>query len=133
MKPLAAFLCSLVLLATAAHAENFLVHNGSLMALRAFPGGRIEIRYVEPRPGLWDVGVRPGTILLRGQWVGPVLNAEARVFSAFCGPLPYPVRGGEQGAVLVLNGVAPIVDPYSCVLIGGAITDNSTLIFTPAQ
>jgi hypothetical protein len=109
-----------------------LVHNGSLMELAALPGGLIEIRYVEPRPGLWEVGVRPGTALIRGRWNGPVLNAQAFVYS-FCGPTPYPVSGGiGPGNVLTLTGPAPIVDPYSCGVLGLAWTGNSTLVFVPA-
>ena len=38
------------------------MHNGSLMRMINLSYGRgIEIRYVEPRPGLADIGVREGT------------------------------------------------------------------------
>jgi len=114
-------------------AGSFVWHNGSLMQVNRFPGQLIEIRYIRPRPGLWDVGVRPGTLLLRGQWNGPVLTADAFVFSWQCGPTPYSVSGGVDASnTLVLQGLAPILDPYSCGVLGVAPTYNSTLVFTPA-
>jgi hypothetical protein len=113
-------------------ARNLLLHNGSLMELIGLPAGMIEIRYVEPRPGLWGVGVRPGTLLIRGQWNGAMLNAQAFVFS-FCGATPYPVSGGvDLNNVLMLTGLAPIVDPYSCGVLSAAPTHNSVLVFVPA-
>ena len=109
-------------------------HNGSLMEVTPLDGNRVEIRYVDPRPGLWAVGVRPGTVLIRGQWIGDRLEATAHVFSAGCGPIPYAVAGGvDPNGVLTLGGPAPIVDSYSCFVLGLAWTGNSTLVFVPAS
>jgi hypothetical protein len=120
--------------AAAPPAPRLLLHNGSLMQLAVLPGGRIEIQYAQPRPGLWEIGVRPGTVLLRGQWSGGVLNAEARVFAGACGAPVYPVTGGiNADGVLVLSGPAPLVDPWTCVVYGYAWTSNSTLTFFPTN
>ena len=109
-------------------------HNGSLMEVTPLDGNLVEIRYADPRPGLWGVGVRPGTVLIRGQWLGDRLEAAAHVFTAGCGPIPYAVAGGaDANGVLTLTGPAPIVDPYSCFVLGLAWTGNSTLVFVPAS
>lgn len=111
----------------------FVTHNGSLMAVTADGQGAVQIAYAQPRPGLWEIGVRPGTVLLRGRWSGPVLNAMAVVYAGQCGAIPYPVSGTElPNGVLTLIGPAPIVDPYSCAVLGMAMTGNSTLVFVPA-
>jgi hypothetical protein len=110
-------------------------HNGSLMEVIPLAGNRVEIRYADPRPGLWGVGVQPGSVLIRGQWFGDRLEAIAHVFAAGCGPIPYAVTGGADpnNGVLTLVGPAPIVDPYSCFMLGFAPTVNSTLVFVPAS
>jgi hypothetical protein len=44
-----------------------LVHNGSLMTQAFDPtNGSLLIKYKDPRPGLWPVGVIPGTVLFDG-------------------------------------------------------------------
>ena len=40
-----------------------MAHNGSLMNVR-WNGSEYEFAYVDPRPSLWDVGIRPGTMLM---------------------------------------------------------------------
>lgn len=111
----------------------FVTHNGSLMAIVADARGAVQIEYAQPRPGLWEIGVRPGTVLIRGRWIGPVLNATAVVYAGQCGAVPYPVSGTAlPNGVLTLIGPAPIIDPYSCAVLGMAWTGNSTLVFVPA-
>lgn len=111
----------------------FVTHNGSLMAVVANGRGAVQIEYAQPRPGLWEIGVRPGTVLIRGQWSGPLLNAMAVVYAGQCGAIPYPVSGTAlPNGVLTLIGPAPIIDPYSCAVLGMAWTGNSTLVFVPA-
>ena len=125
---------AVALSATAASADGLITHNGSLMETIKFSFDTIEIRYVQPRPGLWEIGVKPGTLLLRGKWVGPTLYATAVVFSGDCDPTPYPVEGHvEAGNVLVLRGPAPWVDPYSCRVIGPGAPHNSVLVFVPYE
>jgi hypothetical protein len=71
-------------------------------------GDSIEIRYLNPPPNLRELGVTPGTPLLRGQWEGGIFTGDAFVFAPGCPPVPFPVRGmiDNNGALLVL-GPAP--------------------------
>jgi len=125
---------ALALHATAASADGLVTHNGSLMEVIKLQFDTVEIRYVQPRPGLWEIGVRPGTVLLRGKWVGPTLYATAVVFSGECAPIPYPVSGFvDQNNVLVLQGPSPWVDPESCRVLGPGAPHKSTLVFEPLQ
>ena len=72
-----------------------LVHNGSLMSQVFDPtSGHLLIQYKDPRPGLWPVGVIPGTVLIDAQLRGPTIAGTAFVFSGFCPPTPYRVAGG---------------------------------------
>jgi hypothetical protein len=137
-----------VCLATAAHAQSpfyapegtpgrqqqMVTHNGSLMQVTPYNASQIEISYVDPRPSLWGVGVRPGSVLLRGQWLGSQLSATAYIYTHRCGPIPYSVIGSVNTAgVLTLSGPAPVIDPYLCVVHGLTWnSDNSTLVFAPA-
>jgi hypothetical protein len=110
-----------------------LVHNGSLMTQAFDPtSGSLLIQYKDPRPGLWPVGVIPGTVLFDGQIQGPVIAGTAFVFSGFCPPTPYRVIGEvlPDGA-LVLRGPAPLLDPYSCNVITLVASYNSELLFVP--
>ena len=127
---LSAFLLFGPALPASAGQVHYLDHNGSLMSLEAH-AGFVTIRYVEPKPSLWDWGVRPGTLLFEGAWRGPVLVGTAYVFG--CGPIPYNVSGGpDPNGVLVLRGPAPVVaiSPF-CGVIGWEWTANSTLVFDP--
>lgn len=114
-----------------------LIHNGSLMTQVFDPtSGHLLIQYKDPRPGLWPVGVIPGTVLFDGQIQGPVIAGTAFVFSGFCPPTPYRVIGealpdmlDPRGPALVLRGPAPLLDPYSCNVITLVATHNSELNF----
>jgi hypothetical protein len=120
--------------AVGAEDEMMFMHNGSLMRMVTLPYGRgIEIRYEEPRPGLQDVGVRQGTLLFRGSWRGNTLVGQALVFPNGCRSVPYEVKGyvGRYGEI-VLEGMAPVVQPYSCVFVGWERNRNSYLRFDPA-
>lgn len=111
---------------------TFATHNGSLMSVVVDGHGGMQIAYADPRPGLAAIGVRPGTVLIRGHWAGPTLQATAVVYAGECGVIPYPVSGTAlPNGVLTLAGAAPIVDPYSCAVLAMAWTGNSTLIFEP--
>jgi hypothetical protein len=108
-------------------------HNGSLMRMVTLRYGRgIEIRYEEPRPGLQDVGVRQGTVLFRGSWRGNTLVGQALTFPNGCRSVPYEVKGyvGRYGEI-VLEGMAPVVKPYSCMFLGWERNRNSYLRFDP--
>jgi hypothetical protein len=48
-------------------AAHVVTHNGSLVSVLSLPNGGMEIQYVQPRVGMLEVGVRPGTILVQGR------------------------------------------------------------------
>ena len=109
------------------------IHNGSLVSVLSLPNGGMQIQYIQPRVGLLEVGVRPGTILLQGRWSGPppgLLTGTAFVFTGVCPPTPYRVEGSTTpDGSLVLTGLAPVVDPYSCAVVGLVPSANSVLVF----
>lgn len=125
---------ALALVAMPAQAQQFALHNGSLMVVEPYGQGRMNIRYSQPRPGLWEVGVRPGTLLINGRWANGALYATAFVFPPGCPPAPYPVKGvATPDGVLTLIGPAPLVDPYLCAILGVVWSANSTLVFLPQR
>ena len=136
MKPIAIAALAGVLLSTVANAQppppRMALHNGSLMQVAEVGPGRIEITYVQPRPSLWGV-VYPGELLLAGQWDHGTLNATAFVFTQWCPhSFPYPVTGSmNQQGILTVVGQAPVIDAYSCTVIGQTWSANSTLVFVP--
>ena len=83
-----------VTLASMAQADSCWTHNGSLMRLQA-QGAQRWLSYEHPRQGLWDAGVRRGTLLFNGQKSGDWYSGMARVFSSACpgNPLEYYVEG----------------------------------------
>jgi hypothetical protein len=93
-------------------------HNGSLMDVYKLRG-RMEIRYAEPRQGLADIGVTPGTLLIKGVWVTPQkLQGTAYMFTSGCPALPYPVKGDvDRFGNMLLSGPVPVID-YACNIIG---------------
>ncbi len=109
------------------------IHNGSLVSVLSLPNGGMQIQYIQPRVGLLEVGVRPGMILLQGRWSGPppgLLTGTAFVFTGICPPTPYRVEGSmTPDGSLVLTGLAPVVDPYSCAVVGLVLSANSVLVF----
>jgi hypothetical protein len=76
----------LLLCSSAAHAQpptRLVLHNGSVMSIDTVGPGAIQISYVQARPSLgW---VRPGTVLVTGQWNGPILNGTAIAWATSLG------------------------------------------------
>lgn len=109
-------------------------HNGSLMLITPFPNHEIEISYVRPSPVLGDLVV-PGDVVLRGQWQPDGwMNGTAYVFPPRpCPAIPYEVRGTANPDLrgqLVMKGAAPVVDPYTCHVVGHTTySANATLVF----
>ena len=107
---------------------HLVTHNGSLMTLTVWPDKSIVIAYAEPKPSLIPYGVRPGTLLIRGQWRdNQTFVGVAHVF--YCGKLPYQVTGRVEDGALVMEGLAPRVWPGSCVIADYVWTHNSYLRF----
>jgi hypothetical protein len=79
-------------LATQAAADSCWNHNGSLMRLTD-QGNNRWFYYENPRQGMRNVGVQPGTLLFNGTTNGSWYSGTARVFSSACAPLEYWVEG----------------------------------------
>lgn len=93
-------------------------HNGSTMKLIAEGAGR-RFYYVEPRQGMREQGVTPGTLLFDGQRIGDRYSGIAYVFSNRCGSSAYEVSGDvapDQRSV-ALYGQAPRRDA-ECRIVG---------------
>lgn len=122
------FVIVALLIAAADAAEppvETVMFNGSPMTLQA-RGYDIEIRYVDPPPG-----IEPSALLLAGRWTGRVLLATAYVFTAQCGAFPFEVHGGVDAyGNLVVRGRAPLVDMFRCQQYGTEWNHSSLLVFT---
>jgi hypothetical protein len=103
---------------TASGGESIWNHNGSIMRWVGV-GQERWVLYLDPRPGLWAVGVQPGTLLFRGHRIGNWMGGAAHTFTAGCGPAAYWVEGIVYSDTdVMLTGAAPVQDPYSCEVIG---------------
>ena len=125
-----------MLLSTTVMADNLVTHNGSLMNVSQDQFGIVRIVYVDPRPGLQDIGIFPGVLLIQGRWVAPNhFEGAANVFA--CGQSwPYQVQGGiGPDHVLLLEGPAPVIGAtwgWGCGLLGYIWnTPNAHLAFVP--
>src|SRR5262249_18408502 len=85
-------------------------HNGSILYLVANGSSR-KLYYKEPRPGMVEAGVHPGSLLFHGKSVRGKYVGTAFVFSSRCGQYPYPVSG-------------PILDSYERVVLTGTGTPH---------
>jgi hypothetical protein len=84
-------------------------HNGSVMYLVA-KGSAREFYYQKPRAGMLDAGVRPGSLLFRGQVNSGQYLGTAYIFNFHCGPIPFEVKGPVlDDEHIVLTGQAPRV------------------------
>ena len=81
-----------LLIGTSAVADSCWDHNGSLMRLQA-QGNNRWLSYENPRQGMVNQGVQPGTLLFNGTKNGNWYSGTARVFSWGCAPLEYWVEG----------------------------------------
>jgi hypothetical protein len=106
------------------------IHNGSLMTLTVWPDKTIEIAYAQPKAELVAIGVRPGTLLIRGQWrEDRTFAGVAHVFN-YCGAMPYAVTGKvTEGGSFVMEGPAPRVWAGTCQVADYVWSANSYLQF----
>ena len=122
-------------------AQSFFLHNGglrceympagtcSLMSME-YDGAIYTIKYVQPRAGLFNIGIRNGTILFQGSVRERLLDGTAYRFKSGCAPLPYNVAGGLGGDDIVLEGAAAQYSRYGCHNVGFAWDEQSLLRFT---
>ncbi|PIE07508.1 MAG: hypothetical protein CSA74_06785 [Rhodobacterales bacterium] len=89
-------------------ADSFWDHNGSLMRLTANGQAR-SFTYAAPRPGMVEVGVRPGTLFFNGYRDGNLYYGTARVFSDRCGANTFHIEGWLTSEThMVLEGWRPV-------------------------
>jgi hypothetical protein len=102
-------------------------HNGSIVYLVATGSSR-EFYYKEPRPGMQQAGVRPGSLLFSGQAISGQYSGTAFIFNRRCGQFPYQVSGPilDNYERVVLTGQAPRVGS-NCRVVGYV---NDRLEFT---
>lgn len=120
------------MIATPAYAgdEATYLHNGSQMSVYSFQD-EIYISYERPRAGLAVNGVRQGTRLFEGRYVGDRIVGTAFTFKQGCAPAPYRVSGFERGGTIVLNGAAPVRIKGGCSVTGySSSSGNARLVFT---
>jgi tetratricopeptide (TPR) repeat protein len=119
------------LLPAAARADPMLAslwnHNGSVMALYV-AGDEHEMRYQEPRIGMRQEGVVPGTVRFKATLAGNAFAGTAFVFSRRCGTHPYRVTGTltADGHQITLTGAAPAGFDPGCKLV---LTRNDVVQF----
>jgi hypothetical protein len=116
--------------ATAQPVSSLWNHNGSLMGLMA-DGPYRQFVYEQPRPGMAQVGVRPGTLLFDGRRDGNQYLGTAYLFPPTCPRIAYDVSGpvSWNDLQVTMYGLAPIVD-RNCQVIGYR---NDTLVFSHMQ
>lgn len=101
-------------------------HNGSLMTLSAQGDSRV-FYYEQPRERVAQAGVRPGTLLFKGTFVGMTYSGQAYLFSKDCGPVAYSVSGSVSADYrrVELTGDRPVRD-RNCRRVG---TKPDRLVF----
>ena len=108
--------------------ESIWTHNGSLVRWMS-SGQNRWLYYVEPRPALAAIGVKPGTLLFEGQATANILVGTAYVFSENCLPTPYRVEGVIYSETDVrLDGAVPVVDAYSCEIVDYTWDSNNAAL-----
>lgn len=97
---------------------SFWNHNGSVMAMYV-AGDEREMRYHEPRIGMRQEGVVPGSVRFKGTLSGNAYVGTAFVFSRRCGTHPYRVTGALSAdeREITLHGTAPAGFDAACRLI----------------
>ena len=85
-------------------------HNGSVMYL-VVNGSSREFYYEKPRPGMLEVGAKPGSLLFRGEVNNGQYSGTSYFFNRRCGPIPFQVKGAilDNDQLIVLTGQAPRV------------------------
>ena len=114
-----------------ANAQALYNHNGSIMRV-VEQGNTVRILYEQPRQGMAQIGVRPGTLLFEGELdANRYLEGLSRIFSARCGELDYYVYGQYQrSGDFTLNGAAPVLEAGGCRVIDNIYDGaNANLFF----
>lgn len=129
------FLLAIALIAASlstSKAQELFDHQGSTMRVER-NGSTVSIFYSQPRSGIRNVGVQPGTLLFEGQLNAGYLEGNSRIFSRRCGEIDYFVYGDfRAGAPFVLSGAAPVLGRESCQIVDNVYDGpNANLVFTP--
>lgn len=109
-------------------ADSLWDHNGSIMHLQQ-DGDRRFIYYAQPRQGMVEAGVTPGTLFFDGIRQGDELIGTARVFSSKCpAPMTFSISGPiHNDGRIVLEGVRPVFK--NCQATGEMKLDRLEFIF----
>jgi hypothetical protein len=91
--------------------ESYWSHNGSSFRLIVQNEER-QFVYLEPRPGLKKIGVKPGAVVFTGIRDRDTYMGTAYVFSSHCGPIGFEVLGrvSLDDRHVKIRGYAPAVD-----------------------
>lgn len=120
---------ALLLTAAPALADSCWMHNGSRVRLVSAGEARTFV-YVAPRPGLREIGVKPGTVLFKGTRRGAAYSGMARMFSSQCpgAVTEYLVEGrvNARQTRIALSGRRELY--RACAPTDRFVTD--TLVFT---
>jgi hypothetical protein len=86
--------------------------------------------YEQPRSGVVQAGVRPGTLYFDGVTDGRQYSGTAYVFSTKCGATGFPVAGpvSPDSRQVILYGQSPVINALSCQIMGYH-NYNDTLAF----
>ena len=97
-------------------------HNGSLMEVYYGHNGSMIISYLEPKPVLRSIGVRPGTELVSGYWHDGLFHGTAKIFSR-CGEMAYRVTStSNYEGQLILEGRLQSSTPTVASAAGAGLT-----------
>lgn len=94
--------------------ESYWIMSDSQMGL-VRQGAQLRFYYVNPRQGMREVNVRPGTLYMTGKLDGGTVDGTAYTFSKICGALEYEVSGWGNDSSVTVSGNAPMVDS-SCII-----------------
>ena len=108
-----------------AAAQSTWEHNGSTFEIIS-NGTNVVIRYLDPRAGMRDEGVVPGTVLMYGTVADGHFSGVGRVFSGRCGrAYEYEFTGifSNDGRRIEVTGTVPSKIDRNCN-VTGTRTDN---------
>lgn len=112
-----ALLLATIIFATAQEVRPVFLDGVEMKLTKAADNNGVEISFSTDVPvHLRELGVVPGTMLVRGQWEENILVGEAWAFSKVCKPISYAIRGVvDYGGSLTVFGPVPTtckVDDY---------------------
>lgn len=119
--------------ATAEESARKVLFEGNEMTVKSIGDNTIEIAYIDPPTSLREIGIQPGSVVIRGKWNARdfLLEGDAYLYAKDCEPISYPVRGVvDEMLWLIVLGPTPVLD--GCKSTGRAQwTSASIMRFEP--